>query len=55
VFEGMRALVLEHTFRPELMIKALALNALYFAIAVVVFLKLLASARRIGSLLQTGE
>jgi ABC-2 type transport system permease protein len=55
VFEGMRALVLEHAFRPELMVKAFALNALYFAIAVVVFLKLLASARRIGSLLQTGE
>jgi ABC-2 type transport system permease protein len=55
VFEGMRALVLEHVFRPELMIKAFALNVLYFAAAVVVFLKLLASARRIGSLLQTGE
>ena len=55
VFEGMRALVLEHVFRPDLMIQALALNALYFAVAVVVFLKLLASARRIGSLLQTGE
>lgn len=55
VFEGMRALVLEHVFRPELMVKAFALNALYFAIAVVAFLKLLASARRIGSLLQTGE
>jgi ABC-2 type transport system permease protein len=55
VFEGMRALVLEHVFRPELMAKAFALNALYFALAVVAFLKLLASARRIGSLLQTGE
>jgi ABC-2 type transport system permease protein len=55
VFEGMRALVLEHVFRPDLMIQALALNALYFAVAVVVFLKLLASARRSGSLLQTGE
>jgi ABC-2 type transport system permease protein len=55
VFEGMRALVLEQVFRPDLMIQALALNALYFAVAVLAFLKLLASARRIGSLLQTGE
>jgi ABC-2 type transport system permease protein len=55
VFEGMRALVLEHVFRPELMVKAFALNVLYFAAAVVVFMKLLESARRVGSLLQTGE
>ena len=55
VFEGMRALVLEHVFRPELMVKAFALNMLYFAAAVVTFLKLLESARRVGSLLQTGE
>ena len=55
VFEGMRALVLEHVFRADLMVAAFALNALYFAVAVVVFLQLLDSARRIGSLLQTGE
>jgi ABC-2 type transport system permease protein len=55
VFEGMRALVLQHTFLPDLMLKAFALNALYFACAVAAFLMLLASARRIGSLLQTGE
>jgi len=55
VFEGMRALVLEHTFRADLMLAAFALNAIYFAIAVAVFLGLLRSARRIGSLLQSGE
>jgi ABC-2 type transport system permease protein len=55
VFEGMRALVLNHEFRADLMIEALALNALYFSIAVWVFLQLLNSARRIGSLLQSGE
>ena len=55
VFEGMRALVLEQTFRADLMIEAFALNVLYFAVAVVIFLQLLKSARRIGSLLQTGE
>ena len=51
----MRALVLEHVFRADLMIKAFALNAVYFAVAVFAFLKLLKSARRVGSLLQTGE
>src|SRR5437868_7886707 len=55
VFEGMRMLVLEHVFRADLMVEALALNALYFSLAVVVFLALLSSARRVGSLLQTGE
>ncbi len=55
VFEGMRALVLEQTFRADLMIAAFALNLVYFAIAVAVFLALLRSARRIGSLLQSGE
>ncbi len=55
VFEGMRALVMEHVFRADLMIEAFALNAVYFAIAVIAFLALLKSARRAGSLLQTGE
>jgi ABC-2 type transport system permease protein len=48
-------LIMEHVFRADLMIEAFALNALYFAAAVVVFLQLLASARRVGSLLQSGE
>jgi ABC-2 type transport system permease protein len=51
VFEGMRALLIEHAFRADLMLDALALNAA----GVVAFLKLLQSARRNGSLLQTGE
>jgi ABC-2 type transport system permease protein len=55
VFEGMRALLIDHVFRGDLMLQALALNAIYFALAVVAFLKLLDSARRQGSLLQTGE
>jgi ABC-2 type transport system permease protein len=55
VFEGMRALVMEHVFRADLMIEAFVLNAGYFAIAVIAFLALLKSARRAGSLLQTGE
>ena len=55
VFEGMRALVMEHVFRADLMVEAFALNAVYFAAAVLAFLQLLKSSRRIGSLLQAGE
>jgi ABC-2 type transport system permease protein len=55
VFEGMRALVMEQVFRADLMLQALALNGLYFAVAVAAFLTLLKSARRKGSLLQSGE
>jgi ABC-2 type transport system permease protein len=55
VFEGMRALILDQHFRADLMVAAFALNAAYFAVSVVIFLALLKSARRIGSLLQSGE
>lgn len=55
VFEGMRALLIEHTFRADLMIEAFAINLVFFAAAATAFFLLLASARREGSLLQTGE
>ena len=55
VFEGMRALLIEHVFRADLMARALALNVVIMAGAVIAFLKLVDSARRQGSLLQTGE
>jgi ABC-2 type transport system permease protein len=55
VFEGMRALLIEGVFRSDLMIQAFAINVVLFAAAVVAFLLLLKSARRHGSLLQTGE
>lgn len=55
VFEGMRALLIDRTFRADLMLEALALNAVFFALAVVAFRALLESARRNGSLLQAGE
>ena len=55
VFEGMRALLMAHTFHGDLMIQAFVLNALWFAAALVAYLALLASARRNGSLMQTGE
>lgn len=55
VFEGMRALLIDHVFRADLMGTALILNAGLFALSVFVFLKLLDSARRHGSLVQGGE
>jgi ABC-2 type transport system permease protein len=55
VFEGMRALLIDHAFRADLMLEALALNAVLFAATALSFVALLGSARRNGSLLQTGE
>jgi ABC-2 type transport system permease protein len=55
VFEGMRAVLIEKAFRPDLMLDALGLNIIFFAAGVVAFLALLRSARRHGSLMQTGE
>jgi ABC-2 type transport system permease protein len=55
VFEGMRALLIDHVFRADLMLEALAFNVVLFAGAAVAFMKLLQSARVQGSLLQTGE
>jgi ABC-2 type transport system permease protein len=42
-------------FRGDLMLDALGLNALFFAAGIIAFLALLRSARRNGSLMQTGE
>jgi ABC-2 type transport system permease protein len=55
VFEGMRALVIEHVFRADLMLQAFAMNLLLMAAAVLAFRKLLDSARMQGSLMQIGE
>ena len=55
VFEGMRALVIDHVFRADLMAEALAFNIVLFAAASLAFVKLLESARAQGTLLQTGE
>ena len=55
VFEGMRAVLIDHVFRVDLMLPALLLNAVYFVAATGAFFALLQSARRNGSLLQSGE
>ncbi|MBV9557290.1 MAG: ABC transporter permease, partial [Pseudolabrys sp.] len=54
VFEGMRALLIDHVFRADLMIEAFAFNIVLFAAASIAFLKLLDSAREHGSLIQGG-
>ena len=51
----MRALLIEHIFRADLMWRALGLNALWFAAGVFGFLQLLNAARRHGALMQAGE
>jgi ABC-2 type transport system permease protein len=55
VFEGMRALLIDHVFRADLMLEAFAFNVVLFALASAAFLALLRSARDQGTLLQTGE
>jgi ABC-2 type transport system permease protein len=55
VFEGMRALLIEHTFRADLMLDSLAINAVLFMASFLIFLALLRSAKRHGSLLGGGE
>ena len=55
VFEGMRALLIEHVFRADLMLEALALNVVCFAAAVSAFLRCSRAPGAQGSLLQTGE
>jgi len=51
----MRALLVDHVFRLDLMIEAAALNAGLLAASFAAFLALLRSARRNGSLLGGGE
>src|SRR5438128_752024 len=55
VFEGMRALLIENTFRTDLMLGALAINAVLLLASFGAFLALLRSARKQGSLLSGGE
>ena len=55
VFEGMRALLIDHTFRADLMLDSLVINAGLFVASFLIFLALLRSAKRHGSLLGGGE
>ena len=55
VFEGMRSLLIDGVFRADLMVWALAINTVLFIASLIGFLALLRSARRHGSLIQSGE
>lgn len=55
VFEGLRALLIHHAFRGDLMGEAFGLNLVLFTAALISFHLMLQNARRAGSLLQTGE
>lgn len=55
VFEGMRAVLIDETFRTDLLLNAVVLNAAYLTVAVLVFLRFFRSARERGLILQIGE
>lgn len=55
VFEGMRAVLLEHTFRTDLFISAMAINAVYMAAGIAFYLLAIRYARKHGMLMQMGE
>jgi ABC-2 type transport system permease protein len=55
VFEGMRSLLLDGVWRPELVVRAFGLNLLYIALGVACFLFSFRIARKHGLLLQSGE
>lgn len=55
VFEGMRAVLLDHTFPAELMAYGSLLNLIYLSTGMAVFLHTFSIARRRGLLLQSGE
>ena len=55
VFEGMRSVLIDHVFRADLMLEALAINLVLFTGAIFAFLAFLRSSREAGSLLAGGE
>jgi ABC-2 type transport system permease protein len=55
VFEGMRAVIIEHTVRYDLLLNAVGLNLLYLVTGVLVFLLAFRAARVRGLLLNVGE
>lgn len=55
LFEGMRAVLVDGTFRADLLANAVALNAVWLTAGVCGFLFLLRRARELGLILQSGE
>jgi ABC-2 type transport system permease protein len=52
---ALRGVLIDHVLRADLIFTGLAIDALLFTGAAFGFARLLASARRAGTLLQTGE
>ena len=55
VFEGMRGVLLDHMFRMDYFVYSVALNVVYSAVAIGIFLHIFRIARVRGLLLQMGE
>jgi ABC-2 type transport system permease protein len=55
VFEGLRAITSQQVFRADLMLTAFLINVVWMGAATFVFLKLVESSRKAGTLLQMGE
>ncbi len=55
VFEGMRAVLIDQTFRVDLLFNALVLNVFFLGGGIVAFLLLFRAARVGGQLVQVGE
>ncbi len=55
VFEGMRAVLFDHTFRTDLLLNAVVLNVVYLTAGFLSFLKFFKIARVRGQLLHVGE
>ena len=55
VFEGMRAALIDHVFRADLMVWAFAINIALLGAGLWLFVALFDNARRAGSLMQMGE
>lgn len=55
VFEGMRAVLIDHTFRADLLLHAIVLNVIYLTAGFLSFLAFFKNARVRGQLLHVGE
>jgi ABC-2 type transport system permease protein len=55
VFEGMRAVIIDHSFRFDLLLKAVALNVVWLGGGIAAFLRFFHLARVQGRLLHVGE
>ncbi|MEO8740766.1 MAG: ABC transporter permease [Casimicrobiaceae bacterium] len=55
VFEGMRALLLDRTFRADMFMQALVLNGVFMLIGIALYMWAIGYARKHGLLLQMGE